>query len=596
VNERPRKGRPVAFTRADGVEPESQAGSVTGLRFTIEARYGGAVLVDLVDLRPRPLAITFAGALRRAAGLGGTLGAASTVKQHVAAYRRFFAYLCEHAPSVRSLADLRASHLDGYEAMLEASGRSPINRHTIIAKPILALRAINAEHPGLLEARLRDRLAYTCARSAGRSRPRDAYSPFVARQLRDAARSDVVALVRRLRAGPLVEGDDRLRRTTAAAHTVIAERGVLTDRDAEYWLLYQARYRRGLSSKALRGSLHGAHHLTAPDVIAFLVLISLETGLEVECIKALEVDCLRNPLAGTVEVAYVKRRARGAEHKRMRVRDRGSTTPGGLIRTVLELTATTRRHHPASGLWVHYNSGKLGHVVRHMRERIDAWTARHGIVDDEGRPLRLLLSRLRKTHKALWYLKSEGHMARFAVGHTREVAARHYADLPSLRPLHEAAVADAFTEAVAVAAPLVLPSDREEDWRAAPILADGRAPPGDVDDLLSGDQDVWLAACAGFYASPYGAPDAPCPQPFWGCLDCSNAVITARKLPAILAFLSFIEGERAGLSASDWQLKFGRAHARIVGQVLPAFSDEVVAEARRAASSQMPYLPPEARA
>ena len=370
----------------------------------------------------------------------------------------------------------------------------------------------------------------------------------------------------------------------------------MTDRDAEYWLLYQARYRRGLSSKALRGSLHGAHHLTAPDVIAFLVLISLETGLEVECIKALEVDCLRNPLAGTVEVAYVKRRARGAEHKTMRVRDRGSTTPGGLIRTVLELTATTRRHHPASGLWVHYNSGKLGHVVRHMRERIDAWTARHGIVDDEGRPLRLLLSRLRKTHKALWYLKSEGHMARFAVGHTREVAARHYADLPSLRPLHEAAVADAFTEAVAVAAPLVLPSDREEDWRAAPILADGRAPPGDVDDLLSGDQDVWLAACAGFYASPYGAPDAPCPQPFWGCLDCSNAVITARKLPAILAFLSFIEGERAGLSASDWQLKFGRAHARIVGQVLPAFSDEVVAEARRAASSQMPYLPPEARA
>jgi hypothetical protein len=47
-------------------------------------------------------------------------------------------------------------------------------------------------------------------------------------------------------------------------------------------------------------------------------------------------------------------------------------------------------------------------------------------------------------------------MARFAVGHTREVAARHYADLPSLRPLHEAAVADAFREAVAAAMPTVL--------------------------------------------------------------------------------------------------------------------------------------------
>jgi hypothetical protein len=596
MSERPRKGRPVAFIREDGVEPARQADNVAGLRFTIAARYGGAVLIDLIDLEPRPLAIAFAGALRRAAGLGGTLGAASTIKQHVQAYRGFFAYLREHAGIVRNAADLRAAHLDGYEAMLEASGRSPTHRHCTIAKPILALRAIDAENPGYLDAGLRDRLAYTAAKPAGRSRPRDAYSPFVARQLRDAARSDVAALVRRLRAGPLVEGDDRLRRATAAAHAVIADRGVLTERDREYWLLYQARYRRGLSSKVLTDSLHAAHHLTASDVIAFRVLISLETGMEAECVKALEVDCLRNPLAGTIEVAYVKRRARGAEHKTMRLRDGGSTTPSGLIRTVVKLTAAARRHHPASGLWVHYNSGKLGHVVPYMRERIDAWTARHGIVDDEGRPLRLLLSRLRKTHKALWYLKTEGRMARFAVGHTREVAARHYADLPSLRPLHEAAVADAFTEVVAAATPIVLPPDREEEWRAAPILADGGAPRGDVEALLSGEQDVWLAACAGFYASPFGAPDAPCPQPFWGCLDCSNAVITARKLPAILAFLSFIEGERAGLSASDWQLKFGRAHARIVGQVLPAFSDKVVAEARRTASSRMPYLPPEARA
>ena len=72
-------------------------------------------------------------------------------------------------------------------------------------------------------------------------------------------------------------------------------------------------------------------------------------------------------------------------------------------------------------------------------------------VDDDGKPLHLLLSRLRKTHKALWYTKTEGHMARFAVGHSREVAARHYADLPSLRPLHETAVADAFRAGMSVA-------------------------------------------------------------------------------------------------------------------------------------------------
>ena len=36
-------------------------------------------------------------------------------------------------------------------------------------------------------------------------------------------------------------------------------------------------------------------------------------------------------------------------------------------------------------------------------------------------------------------------LARFAVGHTPEVAARHYADLPSLRPLHEATIAKALS-------------------------------------------------------------------------------------------------------------------------------------------------------
>ena len=91
--------------------------------------------------------------------------------------------------------------------------------------------------------------------------------------------------------------------------------------------------------------------------------------------------------------------------------------------------------------------------------------------------------------------------------------------------------------------------------------------------LLDGDQDVWLASCAGFYASPYGRPGEPCPQPFWGCLDCGNAVITARKLPAILAFLAFIEAEREGLAAADWRAKFGHIHARITNQVLPAFSE-----------------------
>ncbi|WP_235918689.1 hypothetical protein [Brucella anthropi] len=183
-------------------------------------------------------------------------------------------------------------------------------------------------------------------------------------------------------------------------------------------------------------------------------------------------------------------------------------------------------------------------------------------------------------------------MARFAVGHTPEIAARHYADIPSLRPLHEATVAEAFSEVAAAAGPIILAPAEEDTWRQCAPPPEGLE---DRDSILRGDQDVWLAACSGFDRSPFGEPGEPCPQPFWGCLECRNAVITARKLPAIIAFLQFIEQQRAGLSASEWAMKFGRAHARIAGQVLPAFPESMIAAARREAEEHTLYLPPEAR-
>src|SRR3546814_8528711 len=76
----PRKGRPVAFAP---ITPESvQPDPVLGLKFTIEARHGGTVLIDMTGLVPRPLAIAFAGALRRSSALGGPIGAASVIKPY----------------------------------------------------------------------------------------------------------------------------------------------------------------------------------------------------------------------------------------------------------------------------------------------------------------------------------------------------------------------------------------------------------------------------------------------------------------------------------------------------------------------------------
>ncbi len=182
--------------------------------------------------------------------------------------------------------------------------------------------------------------------------------------------------------------------------------------------------------------------------------------------------------------------------------------------------------------------------------------------------------------------------------HTREVAARHYADVPALRPLHEATIADAFEEVVVSAlSPIILTPEKEDAWRRDPATASAAVPTGsDPISVLDGEQDIWLASCSGFYSSPYSESGSPCSVPFWGCLECPNAVITARKLPAILSFLAFLEYQRHALSADHWAMKFAAAHARITRQILPAFSAATVEEARRVLSREpvSVYLPPEA--
>ncbi|QDG94486.1 hypothetical protein NIBR502774_18245 (plasmid) [Rhizobium sp. NIBRBAC000502774] len=598
MNTRPRRGQPVAFNRELIAPPQVPADVVSGLRFSIQTQDGGEVSLDYTHLKPRWLALAFARALRRLAGFGGPLSVRSTVVVYARILPLFFAYMteAEDLPDAPEL--LQAHHIDGFEAWFAAKGKSNTHLLFTLNKIIVALREVASEGIVTFSESLRDRLSYTTLRPIPPGTPRDAYSPHVARQLRDAARADIMRLLQRFRDPEPISAHSDLLAMEEEMHARIEAVGILPHNDRRYRALQHARRGLGLSSENLSQDLHERHYLTYRDVIPLMVFLALETGLEPECCKTLTVDCLRNPANGTVEIAYIKRRARGAEHKTLRVRDGGPRTPGGLIRNMIAWTAGARKHLLTECLWVYYGFGGLKSGINYPQHRIDAWTTQRDIRDDDGQSLHLTFSRLRKTHKALWYLKTEGHMTRFAIGHTKEVAARHYADVPALRPLHESAIADAFTEAVTSAtSSTVLTPEDEETWRNDPVTALDAAPPGsDPSSLLDGKQDIWLASCGGFFSGPYADPGSPCSQPFWGCLECPNAVINARKLPAILSFLAFIEDQRLSLSASHWAAKFATAHVRITVQILPAFGAATVEEARRMLASEpvSNYLPPEA--
>jgi hypothetical protein len=95
----------------------------------------------------------------------------------------------------------------------------------------------------------------------------------------------------------------------ADVEAIIARQGFIVADHPALKSLYSMRMRRGLPISTLIDDLHGRHHLLARDLPALLVLLTLDTGLEPECLKALTTDCLTNPHAGTVELRYLKRRA-----------------------------------------------------------------------------------------------------------------------------------------------------------------------------------------------------------------------------------------------------------------------------------------------
>jgi len=595
----PRPGRRASFPEHLPDPGPAAAVAVAARRFEIVLA-GRMATMDLTRLSGRAsLARSFTQALWQACQVGGPAGTVRTATSLAEAVYRFWRYLDATGSPLQALVEMDVAVIDGFDAWMEESGLHPNHRLHLMGDVVGLLRLADAGEPGRLSEEASRRLFYVSMRPGVPPRPRDAYSDHVAVALKAAARADVAAIMQRFRSAPVRKCETRIDRLEIDAFAEIDRVGFITCKSFLFRQLYAARDFAGISSDGLSDRMHGTRHLLLGDLVALCVLLSLETGLEIETIKSLRADCLKNPTSGYVEIEYCKRRARHAEWKRLRVRDGGSGTPGGLLRLAIQWTATARRHLGSEQLFTYFCRGRLTDVVLPMQSARKIWVEGHGLQGDNGKTLKLCLSRLRKTHKAAWYRKTGGQLRRFAVGHTVEVAANHYADIPALRPIHEATIAEAMKDAVDDALrPTVLTPEAE-----AAVLATPPAQPGfpdgvttDAPALLSGEQDVWLASCSGFYSSPFAKSGEACPVPFWGCLECRNGVITSRKLPALMAFLDFVVDQRKVMTKADWQAKFGLAHHRIATQILPQFSEADLEAARSLAAGQPPqiYLPPEA--
>ncbi len=343
-----------------------------------------------------------------------------------------------------------------------------------------------------------------------------------------------------------------------------------------------------------RGGLPAARAELFPgsDVaLAYRLLFGADSGIVPDGIDALGLGDIDWAGDASVLLSYVKRRT-AAE---------SLTLPGPAVRLLarwLEHSALLRQFAPPAlraELWLRYcpNSPILMRAGKFEPVTVNRWVARHGLLDDNDRPLQVRLHRIRTTFEARRDRRSWNGSARATIdpnhsprveGDQRDAVDEIIEDAQGdmLRRAHPPAVlTDAETASLA----------RDFPQLAAQLGLDDAA----LAELAGGQRDVFTAACTDPLAGLHGPKGQPCPARPWVCLLCPLAIFTPRHAANLLRLKAFFARQWRQMPAAQFMAVFG-AYAQRVEEILPRFAAPVLAEAARhvtGADAEVPELRPE---
>jgi hypothetical protein len=317
-------------------------------------------------------------------------------------------------------------------------------------------------------------------------------------------------------------------------------------------------------------------------VIAYRLLFGIYSGIVPDGIADLEIGDIDWAGDSTVLLSYVKRRT-AAE---------STTLPRPAVRLLeqwLTHSALLRSFVPPdeqTTLWLGMSQpGNSRRVEEVSRSAVGRWTCRHGIVGDDGEPLKLHRSRIRTTHHAMRDKKSWTGNARATIdpNHTAAVEGDHYlsATTPGQRHAVETIIADAQHDILRRAHPPTVIT--EEDAAALAesypqLLAAMKLDEGALTGLVGGARDVFTAACADQLAGLHGPAGKPCPARPWVCLLCPLAVFAPRHAVNLLRLKAFFSRRWQQMPAAHFMTVFGPYAARI-DQILDRFDPAELAAA-----------------
>ncbi|MEE1829255.1 hypothetical protein PUR61_44895 [Streptomyces sp. BE20] len=445
-----------------------------------------------------------------------------------------------------------------------------------------------------VDASLRAHLEGTPVKPRPRDKPLEPYTEDQSRQIEAALRAVVkghLALQREVLALSEQDPDpsDRgLNRRNYAR--LFAARGPLKVHDAATALgVSTVAFTYGRSKELLevRDALFPPGRIT----VAAKLLFGVYSGVVPDGIRDLGLEDFTWTGDRSALMDYVKHR-RGPE---------SVTLPARAIRLFeawLELSAPLRRlarADVASDLWLfadqHRSDGpevlaisSLAAVRTAGNKARRALSAEIGLKDHQGLPVVLHSGRIRTTYHNRLARQGWTGRTRIDPNHTRDVEGSHYVSTttPAQAEAIAAIIEDAQADVLRRARPaIVLTDEQAAEFAARQPEAFERL---GLDDeslaaLLSGEMDVFTAACANQYAGLHGPAGKPCPARPWVCLLCPLAVFAPSHAPNLLRLKAYFARQSRRMTVDQFIAVFGPYADRLTHDILSRFDPAVLAQA-----------------
>ncbi|MFP3586510.1 hypothetical protein SCB29_23010 [Paraburkholderia sp. SIMBA_055] len=281
------------------------------------------------------------------------------------------------------------------------------------------------------------------------------------------------------------------------------------------------------------------------------LIIALHTGGNVTPLLEMSTDCLRpHPKADTAFLVLFKRRGQSTkgvvvndgegEHRVIESLPTLRPTVAKLVRRVIELSSRLRDDAPdhyRSRVWLfrvrrttqHTRAGDVTALTPStLALAIKTLVNQYGLKDADGRPLRLNVSRLRKTfvNRVFDLLGGDVTATAAAAGNSVDVTSISY-----LRP----------------------GEDARSNWRFLGIALTNEL----LTNTLGATEKTPVGRCSDVRQGQFAPkkPGAVC-MSFLNCVRCKNYVVTGEDLYRLFSFYWRVLAERAHMNARRWRKSF----------------------------------------